>query len=298
MAAFKLDYLQNAINGLPILAGTHTYLNRPTEVSSSRLDKVVHTLEQLQLTSDSKGICGVLRKNLLRERCIADDYAVRELGRYVEIFPGVSIDSLNTLEVCGCMRLSKQETIVYSLHDKFAWLLAFLFSEQPEVVEANLKANCEAYGVDYNMLSYAFSTYNVGVIESINLQVFSGVCEMLDLFLQDIFWCTGSCLYTIGDTVLNLADTIYTPEERITTYLVSSLAYIQQNLLNQIIGFFKQERAPFISSRYCVLASKGFSNVVITAYDTSAFPDIMVELDENVSFNLHPLTYVDLGGKV
>lgn len=297
MAAFKLDYLQNAVNGLPILAGTHTYLNRPTEISSGRFERAVQTLEQLKSNSSSYDICSALQELLLKEQQTAENYAERELRRYTEVFPGVSIDSLNILEACGCMRLSKKGTIIYSFHDKFACLLAFLFHEQSDVVEANLRANCEAYGVNYDVLSYAFCTYNVKLIESINLQVFSDVCEMLDLFLQDIFWYTNSCIYTIGDTIIDLADTAYTPEERITTYLVSSIAYVQQNLLNQIIGFFQQGRAPFVSSRYCVLASKGFSNVVITAYNTAAFPDINVQLDESISFCLHPLVYTDLGGK-
>lgn len=299
MEAFKLDFTHDACSRapLPLLAGTRTYRNRSVEYSDRMLESRISRLQDMVAQSAGNGrIYSAIQKSLLREAEDTAQFISYETNRYYEVLPNVWIDRFNTLEYCGCMHASKRETILYSFYDKFAYLLAFLFQEDPEIVERRLRENCDKYDVDYDILSYAFCTFDIQMIESINLQVLADICEMLDLFIQDIFWYSNTCVYTIGDTILNIADVAFTPEERVTTYLITSIAYIQQNLLSQIIEFFQQQLSPFITSRYCMLCSKGFGNVVITAADVSVFPPISVSLGDRIQFEIEPITYKDLGG--
>ena len=282
---------------LPVLAGTRTYINRCIEYSESRLEKCLAFFHNRTLTDKgAPEIDAAIQRQLKKEAALSKHFFDCETARYYEILPSIKVDRFNMLEACGCMQASKEETILYSFHDKLAYILAYLFQEQPELIEERLRKNCERLGTTYEVLSYAFCTADIELIETINLQCLVGVCDLLDLFIQDVFWFPDNCVYAIDGIILNIADKTYTPEERVATYLLTSVACIQQNLINQIIGFFRARKEPFSTSRYCMFCSKGFGNAVITASNTRVFKPISVTLSSDVTFKLEPITCEQLGG--
>lgn len=298
MEAIKLDIIDVREDGSTLinLAGTRNYKNRAVIPDFGVRDECLDNLRVLTDNGGVEAICSSLIHNLYHESQIYPQYIGYETKRYFEVLPDIWIDKFNTLELCGAMSASKEETILYSFHDKFAEIIAFLFREDAEVVKRKLLKNCETYGVDYRILSYAFCTRDIKMIESINLQSLVGICDLLDLFIEDIFWYSNPSICTVRETCVDIADIAFTPEERVTTYLISNIACVQQSLLNQIVRFFYKGIYPFNQSKNCMMCSKGFGNIVITAQDTSVFPDVTVTLGDN-TFNVSPMTYLALGGQ-
>lgn len=300
MEALKIDIARNELKcqGLIRLNGTATYRNRVTLHSKPKLDKCLDLLhKQIHEHEQSARIQESIMRSALLESKYSDQYDEDKESRYFEVVPDVLVDRFNTLEFLGCMQASKRKTIMYSFHDKFAYFLAFLYKEKPEDILARLKKNCAKYNTNYELLSYAFCTKDIELIKSINLQCLVGVCDLLDLDIQDIFWYSNKSIYSICNTIVDISDTAFTPEERITTLLVTNIAYILHNLLNGIVKFFAQQVEPFATSRNCMLSSKGFSNVVITFDDRREFPSIDISLGDTC-FTVSPVTYLDLGGHI
>ena len=299
MEAIKLNAIDELVSGapLPILAGTRTYLNRSVEYASLQLEECMQELRCSTLQGiGNASINSSIWKALNRESQLSEQYISCETERYYEALPSVWIDRFNMLEACGCMQATKSHTVMYSFHDKFVYMLAYLFRENPEIVKQHLLENCKKLNIDFNVLSYAFCTLDTELISTINLQCLVGVCDLLDLFIQDVFWYPDNCVYAVGGVILNIADGTFTPEERITTYLITSIAYIQQNILDQIINLFKRKKEPFVTSRYCMLCSKGFGNIVITAENVSKFKPLDITFNDSIAFKLEPTTYRDIGG--
>lgn len=279
--------------GLIDLKGTYKYSTRDPAPQGSKLRSRTSYLSQLTASKPSKVLKAVL------ESATAEFEMFKRLGidinRYLCFFPSIPIDRYNSLEIVGSMSYSKTRAMVYSFHDKLDYALAYLFKAPLADVREHLLANCKQYNIDYEMLSYAFCSMNIRYIETMNLKVFLGISDILDSYIMDIIWQPQNAVYTIGDVTVSLADSKYTTEERITTFLLAQVGYFLQLFINTIIMLFKQEQAPFVNSRYCMLVSKGSYNVVITVAGASPLPDLSFTLEDMGTMYVKPVEAHNLG---
>lgn len=258
--------------GLIDLESSYKYSSRVPEPSLDILNKKIeNTLHRVKQKPSL--ILQAVIDNALAE---LDGFDRTSTNRYYSKLSVIAADKYNSIEMLGGMRYSKTRTRIYSLHDKLDYAISYLFDTPLEVVRERLLTNCERFGIDYEILSYAFCSTDPTYLEQIPLQVLIGISSTLDSHIIDIIMDPEHCIFSIGNNIIPFNQPGLSHEERITAFIVSKIIHFNQLYINSIIQLFKQREHPFVCSRNCMLVSKGIFNVVIT---TAGYGDNLPVLD-------------------
>lgn len=185
------------------------------------------------------------------------------------IFPNISNDKANTIEIMGLTRTSKAKQTCYVLHDLLAELMAFLSKENPRVIKENLIKKCDKNHLEYAHVSRALCLCDKHSIGEFPLDILMDISPRWDKCIMSLLSKPNHIKYSSILSQLHIDAPNISQTSRVTTYIVYELLSLQQELLKFI--------AVELNKYDYHLASKGTSNIVYNSSLKENMP--VVELD-------------------
>ncbi len=203
------------------------------------------------------------------------------IDRYYDIFPGVHVDRIDTLECLGATAASRRDQGIYTLIKFMPEMLAFITSEKPEDIRTRLISNCEQYGIELYDVCAAVCLCDQEMLKSIPVAVFKGLSISLDIALKHVVQV--SPVIKAGLDTIDL--TREAPESRMLTFILYHIAVLQQQIFNAIIQDHMNDRE---SDQTPYLTSKGVGTLTFQMNSIEGLPPVEVKLGFNDSFTLNP----------
>lgn len=271
------------------LPGTYSYLRRQPLLST---DWMTIYNKYLHSCLNSKVMQCLLRE--FKERAEVLQTFSSNNNRYVVDIASNSVDFFNKVEMFGSMRTSKNYTLFYSLSDKLDYALAYLFNVPLDRARSLLTRNCTKYDVDYLTLSYAFSSGNTALLDTINLNIFTDISDVLDFELYSML-NSDVYTYSIGSRVEAL-DSSLSSCQKVTIFLLTKITNFYHRLINCVLAMFLRKQRPFIQSNKLVPVSVGTDNLVISSEYQNTLPDLELHIASLGVLSL-PIVSIDyIGG--
>ncbi len=202
-------------------------------------------------------------------------------GRYYDIFPGVHVDHIDTLECLGATASSRRDQGVYTLINYLPEMLAFITSESPELIRTRLESNCNSCGVSLYDVSTAVCFCDQEMLKAVPVAIFKGLSTSLDIALKHIV--RVSPVIKAGLDTIDLARE--SPESRIITFILYHVAVLQQQIFNAIIQDHMDDRE---SDQRPYLTSKGVGTLTFQMYSIDGLPPVEVRLGTQSPFVVKP----------
>lgn len=250
-----LQDMHDLPNWMVNIDGIYSYLNRKPNPNIDILRTICK--------SDVDDVTKYLLSLAVKEYQVFSNHSSTE--RYIEKMPAVFVDKYNTLEIMGAMRYDKQYTLFYDLSEQLDFCLAGAFSGDVKMIRERLYEKCQRYNISYIKLSQAVLLGDMSLLKGINMQIFIDLSSELNDYIDALMINQQSFKYAVGNRIVSLADSRYTHEARIATFVMHKVLFFAQFVINMIINLFKCNEEPFISGATCMLLSKGLYNVVFTA---------------------------------
>lgn len=274
------------------LDGTYGYTRRRPNVDLCKLKETVSNSTALaDDTGMIKRLCG---RAMTESKMFEDNVACSVGERYQLDDTDIAYDMYNAIESLGCMQYSKTCTLLYTLYDTLDYVLSYTFNEPLEAIRERLLSNCHKFGIDYYKLSYSFAAKDEEALQTVNLDCFVGLSDLLDLRLSQLTTAGVFNIYKLGSKTLDLTNPSYTPAMRITYYLLAKVHYFNRMVFNSILQLFKQGTYPFCVSAQCIPTSVGTASLVIAA-SSRCLPEINITIQNVGDLKLPVLEYKDLG---
>lgn len=270
---FSTDIIHKREQLIPV--GAHAYPYRTMTLSSKHLTQFGKYMSKIKITQeDNIKLFEVLMKQYQNQY----DTLISEpnIERYYNACEGVCVDRYYLLEALGAPKSAKKYQATYTLAPYFAEMLAYLVQDTNiDIFKSKLVSNCRKYGVNYQVLSQAFTSADTTFLKNIDLRIFLDVSTELNNYIMYITYTNSSKLNNGDIFVKNI---------------VHLLLILQQTIFSFIIKEHLDDRegdnAPY-------LTSKGANILVFQTNQFIFLPTLQVKLGNIIQFNLESATVVN-----
>lgn len=272
---------------------THAYYSRSTKQNLNFVSKYIENskelLNTLINTDPNKAVklaCHI--RNVCDKSNLYANYP--DKFRYEQVFDGVEVDDAAILEAIGAMDAARPIQVIYSVTPHLANLLAFICGDSSEIIERNLRNNCDKYNISYDNFAYAVCNLDTLMFPYMDINILNGVSRNLDMCITRLQHQPHKAKFSIGNGKLDLTDPTMQLNTRLTSFILFQVTCLSQFIFDQIISAYDED-----NTRNYFLTSKGPGTLIFQTNGEKPPADLRITLGNDKPWTLNTVS-VQRGG--